>query len=63
MSASGPPIEEMTAGWRLARTSPSLPESFRSVAIPAGAPWWRKMLAYAAGPVGGMRIYVREFEG
>lgn len=49
MSASGPPIEEMTAGWRLARTSPSLPESFRSVAIPAGAPWWRKMLAFA-GP-------------
>ena len=41
MSASGPPIEEMTAGWRLARTSPSLPESFRTVAIPAGAPWWR----------------------
>ena len=49
MSASGPPIEEMTAGWRLARTSPSLPESFRTVAIPAGAPWWRKMLAFA-GP-------------
>lgn len=49
MSASGPPIEEMTAGWRLARTSPSLPESFRSVSIPAGAPWWRKMLAFA-GP-------------
>ena len=49
MSASGPPIEEMTAGWRLARVSPSLPESFRSVSIPAGAPWWRKMLAFA-GP-------------
>ncbi len=49
MSASGPPIEEMTSGWRLARTSPSLPESFRSVEIPAGAPWWRKMLAFA-GP-------------
>ncbi len=49
MSASGPPIEELTEGWRHARTSPSLPESFRTVHIPAGAPWWRKMLAFA-GP-------------
>jgi len=49
MSASGPPIEELTEGWRHARTSPSLPESFRTVKIPAGAPWWRKMLAFA-GP-------------
>lgn len=49
MSASGPPIEELTEGWRHARTSPSLPESFRTVNIPAGAPWWRKMLAFA-GP-------------
>jgi manganese transport protein len=49
MSASGPPIEELTAGWRHARTSPSLPESFRTGNIPAGAPWWRKMLAFA-GP-------------
>ena len=49
MSASGPPIEELTAGWRHARISPSLPESFRTVNIPAGAPWWRKMLAFA-GP-------------
>ncbi len=49
MSASGPPIEELTEGWRHKRTSPSLPESFRSVNIPAGAPWWRKMLAFA-GP-------------
>jgi manganese transport protein len=49
MSASGPPIEELTEGWRHARTSPSLPESFRTVHIPTGAPWWRKMLAFA-GP-------------
>ncbi len=49
MSASGPPIEELTEGWRHPRTSPSLPESFRTVNIPAGAPWWRKMLAFA-GP-------------
>jgi len=49
MSASGPPIEEMTAGWRLPRLSPSLPEAFRTVSIPSGASWWRKMLAFA-GP-------------
>jgi manganese transport protein len=49
VSASGPPIEEMTSGWRTPRRSPSLPESFRTVEIPAGAPWWRKMLAFA-GP-------------
>ena len=49
MSASGPPIEELTAGWRLPRSAPSLPEAFRTVDIPAGAPWWRKMLAFA-GP-------------
>jgi manganese transport protein len=49
MSASGPPIEELTEGWRHRRTSPSLPESFRTVNIPSGAPWWRKMLAFA-GP-------------
>ncbi len=49
MSASGPPIEEMTAGWRIPRSSPSLPESFRTVSIPVGAPWWKKMLAFA-GP-------------
>jgi manganese transport protein len=39
----------MTSAWRTPRISPSLPESFRTVAIPAGAPWWRKMLAFA-GP-------------
>lgn len=49
MSAAGPPIEELTSGWRHPRTSPSLPESFRSVNIPVGAPWWKKMLAFA-GP-------------
>ena len=49
MSAGGPPIEEMTAGWRLPRLAPSLPEAFRTVTIPSGASWWRKMLAFA-GP-------------
>jgi len=49
MSSTGAPIEEMTAGWRLPRVSPSLPEAFRTVLIPSGASWWRKMLAFA-GP-------------
>jgi manganese transport protein len=37
------------AGWRFKRPSPSLPESFRTVKIPRGGPWWRKALAFA-GP-------------
>jgi len=36
-------------GWRRRRTSPSLPESFRSVAVPTGGAVWRKALAFA-GP-------------
>ncbi len=36
-------------GWRFARRSPTLPESFRSVIVPRGGPWWRKLLAFA-GP-------------
>jgi manganese transport protein len=36
-------------GWRHARKRPSLPESFRSIGIPVGGPWWRKALAFA-GP-------------
>jgi manganese transport protein len=36
-------------GWRYPRRSPSLPESYRSVSIPAGGGVWRKMLAFA-GP-------------
>jgi manganese transport protein len=39
----------MTAGWRLPRLAPSLPEAFRTVSIPSGTSWWRKMLAFA-GP-------------
>jgi manganese transport protein len=49
MSVTQAPIEEMTAGWRIPRVSPSLPEAFRTVTIPQGASWWRKMLAFA-GP-------------
>ncbi len=37
------------AGWRNARTTPSLPEVHRSVAVPLGAGFWRKCLAFA-GP-------------
>jgi manganese transport protein len=36
-------------GWRHARSAPSLPEVHRSVAVPAGAGFWRKCLAFA-GP-------------
>jgi manganese transport protein len=36
-------------GWRHDRKRPSLPESFRSIGIPVGGPWWRKALAFA-GP-------------
>ncbi len=38
-----------TGGWRLAPTSVSLPEVHSSVAIPHGAGFWKKMLAFA-GP-------------
>src|SRR5262245_2110200 len=36
-------------GWRLPSTTPSLPEVHRSIAIPEGAGFWRKALAFA-GP-------------
>ncbi len=36
-------------GWRQARKSPSLEESFQSIPVPSHWPWWRKMLAFA-GP-------------
>src|SRR3954447_13493739 len=36
-------------GWRLARATPSLPESHRTVLIAPGAGFWRKMLAFS-GP-------------
>ena len=38
-----------TPAWRFPRRSPSLPEAYRTVAVPAGAGVWRKMLAFA-GP-------------
>src|SRR3954470_10665 len=36
-------------GWRLPPSDVSLPESYRSIVIPAGAGFWRKMFAFA-GP-------------
>lgn len=38
-----------TNGWRLDRTSPSLPESHRTILIAPGAGFWRKLLAFS-GP-------------
>jgi manganese transport protein len=39
----------VTPGWRFPRLHPSLPEAHRTVAVPAGASVWRKILAFA-GP-------------
>src|SRR5437016_1710791 len=36
-------------GWRVDRTSPSLPASHRTIAIAPGAGFWRKLLAFS-GP-------------
>src|SRR5438046_6784119 len=36
-------------GWRVDRTSPSLPESHRTIAIGPGAGFWRQLLAFS-GP-------------
>src|SRR6187402_717849 len=45
-----PPPEPATdSGWRNARAAVSLPESHRSIIVPAGASFWRKYLAFA-GP-------------
>lgn len=41
--------EARVEGWRHARKRPSLPESFRTINVPRGGPWWRKALAFA-GP-------------
>ena len=42
-------MTEPTSGWRLPSSSLSLPEVHGSIAIPAGAGFWRKMFAFA-GP-------------
>ena len=44
-----PRLEPRIHGWRRTSSTASLPEVFQSIPIPAGAPVWRKMLAFA-GP-------------
>ena len=44
-----PPEGSSEPGWRHARVALSLPESHRSVTVPVGAGFWRKLLAYS-GP-------------
>src|ERR671926_1606074 len=41
--------DRAVTGWREERASPSLPESHRTIAITAGAGFWRKLLAFS-GP-------------
>ena len=48
MAVATKPLADVS-GWRFPRLRPSLPEAHRTVAIPAGASVWRKVLAFA-GP-------------
>src|SRR5437867_1170557 len=48
MSTKMPPTESI-GGWRLSSSALSLPEVHGSIAIPAGAGFWRKLFAFA-GP-------------
>jgi len=43
------PSARTEGGWRRAAAGPSLPEAHRSVTVPAGAGFWRKLLAFS-GP-------------
>ncbi|HET7537103.1 MAG TPA: Nramp family divalent metal transporter [Candidatus Didemnitutus sp.] len=47
MNTEAQPVPE--PGWRRASSAPSLPEAHRSVTVPAGAGFWRKVFAFA-GP-------------
>ncbi len=49
MSERMPPTQPPEPGWRHARVALSLPESHGSVAVPTGAGFWRKLLAFS-GP-------------
>src|SRR5665213_2362119 len=51
MSESLPPNPTTAGetGWRKASTATSLSESHRTIAVPAGAGFWRKLLAFS-GP-------------
>jgi len=46
---SAKPTPEIDPGWRHARSAESLPEVHRSIAVPANASFWRKVLAFS-GP-------------
>jgi manganese transport protein len=48
-SGPGSPGEPQGSGWRQASPSVSLPEVHGSIAVPAGAGFWRKLFAFA-GP-------------
>ena len=49
MSASDLNSIKPEPGWRLSTESPSLPEAHRTVTVPKGIGFWRKMLAFS-GP-------------
>jgi manganese transport protein len=49
MSDPSAPPSPTEPGWRRPAAAPSLPEAHRSVAVPAGAGFWRKLLAFS-GP-------------
>src|SRR5664279_3262388 len=46
---TAPPPNPAAAGWQQARSADSLPEVHRSIAVPVGAGFWRKVLAFS-GP-------------
>ncbi len=49
MATESSPLVPGTDGWRLPSSSASLPEVHKSIAIPEGAGFWRKLFAFA-GP-------------
>jgi manganese transport protein len=55
MDAKLEPRSTSEATWRQASETPSLPEVFASIRVPEGAPFWRKVMAFA-GP--GMLVAV-----
>lgn len=49
MNDSTSPFQAPTEGWRKARAGQSLPESHGTIAVPASAGFWRKLMAFS-GP-------------
>lgn len=45
-AAPGKLLEGLLPGWRYPREHPSLPESYQTIAVPRGASFWRKALAF-----------------